>query len=86
MAKIRIYCSFCRNFLPFKKDKFAKNALEALINSNYTPIPAVFPAPTEALVLAQIFILNIPGMYTDVDLQKTTKLAIKLFVKGLKHS
>ena len=37
-----------------------------------TPAPAQAPAPTPGP----------PGMYTDVDLQRATRLALESFVKG----
>ena len=60
-----------------------RNASRALISSSGTPkpTPAVSHAPTSALVSA----LGSLGRYTDKDLQRATKLALKLFVKGQKH-
>ena len=42
-----------------------------------TPIPALTQDPAPAP--------GPPGIYTDVDLQKTTRLALELFVKGQEY-
>ena len=47
-----------------------------------SPTPTYALAPTPALASA----LGPPGRYTNKDLQRATKLALKLFVKGQKHS
>ena len=46
-----------------------------------TPVPAQAPAPTPA----PASVPGPPGRYTDEDLQRATKLALELFVKGQKH-
>ena len=46
-----------------------------------TPIPAYAPAPTPAPASAP----GPPERYTDKDLQRDTKLALELFVKGQEH-
>ena len=45
-----------------------------------TPAPAQALAPTPAPASASV--LGPPGRYTDKNLQRTTKLALELFVKG----
>ena len=59
------------------------NAGGALTNSSGTtkPTPAVSYTFTPAFVSA----LGPPERYTDKDLQRATKLALELFVKGQKH-
>lgn len=55
---------------------------------SHTPIPVsikVF-ALIKALALAQIPIPGLPGLYKDENLQKATKLVLKLFVWSQKHS
>ena len=48
-----------------------------VVSQAQTPAPAQAPAPTPAP--------GPPGRYTDEDLQRATKLALKLFVKGQEH-
>ena len=43
------------------------------------PIPAVSRTPTPASALGP------PRRYTDEDLQRATKLALKSFIKGQEH-
>ena len=75
--------SLCRNLSHAGKDEFAEAAPRASTNdsgtSSYTPavssvptsVPAPLFAPTKLVV-----------KYTNADLQKGTKLALKLFVQG----
>ena len=60
-----------------------RNAGEAPTNCSGTPepTPAVSRAPTSAPASA----LGPPGRYTDKNLQRTTKLALELFIKGQEH-
>ena len=60
-----------------------RNACGAPTNGSNTPepIPAVSRTPTSALVSAS----GLPWRYTDEDLQRATKLALELFVKGQEH-
>ena len=60
-----------------------RTAGEAPINGSGTPEPtsAVFRAPTPA----PAFALGPLRRYTDEDLQRTTNLTLKLFVKGQEH-
>ena len=48
-----------------------------------TPAPAQALAPTSAPTPASV--PGPPGRYTDKNLQRTTKLALELFVKGQEH-
>lgn len=76
MAGTRI----CRNTycnLLTGKDEFVERALiEGSHTSNFTFV--VFYASTLAL--------SSPGLYTDIDLQRASRLALELFVKGLKYA
>ena len=49
--------------------------------SAQTPASTQIPAPTPA----PASVSGPPGRYTDEDLQKATKLALKLFVKGQEY-
>ena len=73
------------NFSLGGKDKLAKafikrNSTPAVFRAP-TPVPAQAPAPTLAPTSAS----GPPGRYTDEDLQRATKLALELFVKGQEH-
>ena len=48
-----------------------------------TPAMAQAPAPTPVPALASVS--GPPGRYMDENLQRATKLALKLFVKGQEH-
>ena len=67
------------------KDEFTRRA-PTKASSTPTPIPVVFcaptPASTQALAPAQASVPGPPGLYPDADLQRVTKLALELFVKG----
>ena len=71
--------SLCRNLLPAGKDELIKVPLGATTKGSGIPAPiltlAVFrpptPAPTSALPRS---------IYTNMDLQQATKLALDLFV------
>ena len=75
----------CYNSPTAGKDEVTKDALEVPIKSNstFTCSPTISCVLIPAL--AQVPIPGPPDLYTDVDLQKTTKLALELFVKGQKH-
>ena len=62
-----------------------RNAGGAPTDDSGTPVPtpAVSRAPTPAPAPASAS--GPPGRYTDEDLQRTTKLALELFVKGQEH-
>lgn len=81
MARPQTYQSFCYNSLPTYKDELPGGTSGALIKNNSTfastPIPAVSRIPTLALA-------PVPpgGTYTNMNLQRTTKLALDSFVQG----
>ena len=60
------------------------------LTSTQTPVltKAFIPAYAFAsnLALASASVLGSLGRYTDKDLQRTTKFALELFVKGQEHS
>ena len=70
-----------------------RNASGAPTNGSGTskPTPAISRAPTPAPAQASAPIptpasaLGPPGRYTDKNLQRATKLALELFVKGQEH-
>lgn len=72
-----IYSNF---LLTVSKNELAKDILRALIDSNsfFTFISTTFYIPTPILTPA----LNLLGRYTNLNLQKAIKWALKLFVKG----
>lgn len=85
----------CHNPPPTGKNKFARNALKVSTKGSGTLIliPIVFhapiPASTQALASAQTFAsaLGLPGMYTNMNLQRVTRLtSLELFIKGQEHS
>ena len=73
------------------KSHICCNAGKALIDNSGTSklTPTIFcaptPAPPQAPAPAPASVLGPPGRYTDKDLQKATKLALELFVKGQEH-
>lgn len=72
MAKLRICC----NLIFVGKDELAARVFTKG-SGIFSPISATFytlnPTPSS------------PDIYTDVDMQITTKLGLKLFVKGHKN-
>lgn len=78
----------CCNLTSICKDKFAKNALKAFIKGSNTLTSILAISCTSisiltkalAMVLTFVLILGSLGLYTDVDLQKAIKLALKLFI------
>ena len=50
-----------------------------------TPAPAQGPAPTPAPASVPASAQGPPRRYMDEDLQRATKLALELFVKGQEH-
>ena len=67
---------------------------KAFTNDSGTPDPtsavsyALTPAPVQAsaFTLALIFTPSLLSRYMDKNLQRATKLALKLFVKGQKYN
>lgn len=85
MVRPRICC----NSAFINKNELDENALETLIkDTSATPIPKIILSYISILVPALIFafVLGPPAMFNNKDLQKTTRLALKLFVKGYKYS
>lgn len=70
----------CRNSAPVGKNELIGRVFTEGSNI-FTPTPAIFCALTPAFAPT----LGPPGMYTDMNLQKAIRLALKLFVKGQKH-
>ena len=52
---------------------------------SHTPIPAPAQALAPTLAPTPASVPGPPGRYTDENLQRATKLALKSFVKGQKH-
>lgn len=77
MASLHIY----HNPPPGGKNKLAGGVPKAPIkdNSTFTPFLVVFQAltPTLAQNLTFVLVLSAPGIYTDVNLQRVTGLALK---------
>ena len=71
--------------------RIRRNTGGAPTNDSGTPEPTpavsytLTPAPAQALAPAPAFVSDSPGRYTDKDLQRATKLALKSFVKGQEH-
>lgn len=79
MAELHTCWSLCYNVLPAGKVKLASRALTKKSSTNIltpavcrAPTPISAPAPTPAPPRS---------MYINMDLQKTPKLALKLFVQ-----
>ena len=77
----------CRNPVPAGKDELTEKVLIKGSGTStfipavlYTPIPILPQVP--ALVQALALTPGLPSRYTDEDLQRATKLALKLFIKG----
>ena len=85
MAGPRAQRSPRRNPLPAGKDELAGAALGAPTNDNgtssHTSAVSRVPTPAPAPPLAPA---ELVAKYTDADLQRATKLALKLFVQGQK--
>ena len=80
MAASSIRRSPWNNSPPTGEDELAAGAPRAPTDGSGTPspTPAAFRASTPAPALTP----GPLGMYTDVDLQKASRLALDLFVKG----
>ena len=79
----------CRNRLPpADKDELVEDAPRAFIEGSgiCTLTLAVSRASTPASAPAFTSAPGLPGKYTNENLQKATKLAPELFVKGQEHS
>lgn len=73
----------CYYFFPL----ISKNELVGRIPTNDSGIPVVSRTPTSTSTLSQAFTstLGLPDGYTNKNLQKTTKLVLKLFIWGQEH-
>lgn len=77
MAKLYTCHSFYDNQLLIDQDEFTRKALtKDNITSTSTSTVSYTPTPVSTLVLGLL------DIYPDIDLQKVTKLMIKLFIKG----
>lgn len=79
MAGLRIYC----NFLLGIENKLARTPIKD--NNTLISFLVFFRAQTLFLALNFTFISGLSSSYTNVDLQKASKLTLKLFVKGQKY-
>ena len=77
MANLRT----CRNSAPVGKNKLAGSVSTEGSNTS-TPSPAISRAQIPTPAQARASTHGLPGMYTDVDLQKTTSFALELFIKS----
>lgn len=70
----------CYNSALINKERLAENTLRASIkgNSTSTPTSAAFCTP----IYAPTSVPNLPDIYINIDLQRTTRLALKLFIKS----
>lgn len=76
MARLQTCC----NLTPINKNEFAENILGASIDSNniFTPI---LNASWASIPTSNFFLtLSLLSIYINIDLQKTTRLALELFV------
>lgn len=86
MTGLYTYC----NFASVGEDKLAGDVYIKSINT-LTSYLAIFqvqtPAPTQvpAFIQAPTFTSGQPDMYTEENLQKATRLALKLLVKGQEY-
>ena len=74
----------CNTGRVFTNDNGFSNPISAI---SYTPIfiSALAQALTLTSAFALIFVLGLPGRYTDENLQKVTKFALESFFKGQNH-
>lgn len=63
----------CYNLVPTSKNQVAKRAS---IEGNGIFITT----PAATLTFVSVFAPSLPGIYTNINLQKTTKLTLKLFI------
>lgn len=82
-------CIPCCNLLPVNSDndELADTPLEALTKSSGSLLTLLIPSYTPTLDPASVSSPNtLVGSYTNEDLQRTTKLTLKLFVQGQEHA
>lgn len=82
-----IESQICCNFLSANKDKLAKDAqkIPTKGSSISTASFAAFRAFILAFIPTPALISSLPYWFTDGDLQKATKLALELSVRGQEH-
>lgn len=83
------YCNLCQNALStnINNNKLANSPPEALIESSGFPVPYFYiltlePTFSAVLPTSSLFVVK----YTNKDLQRAIKLALKLFVQGEKQA
>lgn len=72
-----------RHVLLDGKNEFARVCTKK--NSTFLLSLVFFRANTPTFAQTPTWVLGLPGMYIHIDLQKTTKLALKLFVQSWEH-
>lgn len=72
------YYSLRKNLFLTSKKNLAKSVLETLTDSS--GISFLTSTTFCAFIFASV--LSAPSMYTNINLQKTTRVVLKLFVKG----
>lgn len=66
------------------EDKFAEDVTTK--DSNTPTLSLAISCPqTPASAQVPIFAPSLPGMYTNINLQKATRLALELFIKGQEY-
>lgn len=80
MARLQI----CHNLGPIGENKFAGGATTKGSNTSMAFLAQTSP-PSQALALAPTFTLGPLSIYTNINLQRTIRLTLKLFVKGEEH-
>lgn len=85
MAKTHLRYCFYYNLLLNGKNKLAENALKAFIKSNSIATLTLIIFYVFTYALDQALILSLPEIYINTNLQKTSKLALELFIKGQKY-
>ena len=79
--------SLCYNPPTVSKDKLSESALGAATNGNGISAPNSIPAVSYSLIPAPAPALAPQrDTYTNVNLEKVTKLALKSFVQGQAHT
>lgn len=70
------------------KNKLAKSVFKASTKNNNISIPSLIISWVQISALAQNLAIasNLLSIYIDVNLQKTNKFALELFVKDQKHN
>lgn len=70
----------CYNFAAIGKNEFIeRTSIEG--SSTSTPSSTQTFTPAQAFALANASVSGLPSIYTNIHLQRVTKLALELFVK-----